>query len=759
MVGASGRKLNLVIATRRPASIVDVGNATMPSTPVPVGHGTARSEQGVGARMLRAGTCVAASLWLLSACSTVAPGRMAVDEVRVLENRRVEESEVTERIATASSPRFLGIWDGVAFEYEYFDRFVLQQDIARIERLYRAKGFYGAKVRAARVLPTGEKGHVRVEIVVDEGPPTLVQSVMPSGLSTVPFEHQAAVLDTIEEGLGIGDTFDEDDYEATKDRIRAVLMNHGFAWADVKGKVQVNLVSSTATIEYEVHAGPYFLVRSVTFRGLEGRLPKGPIRRVFAVNKGEPFSAKELDLGKNSLLDLGVLADVQITWPRSQPEDAAKGDAVIPRDEQGRPAVDVVVNCTPAPLRTIKLGVGTELDTIRTDVHGVAGWESRNFLGGLRKFTITAKPGVVLHPTKVGRFESPQRYLPEAKLLTSLRQPGFLEPRAAGILRANASMYPVLFQTDNDNVILGYRELKGSAGLERPFFDNYLFLGTYINGQAYYPFTYVGVLDPDLNRVFIRYLEFITNLDFRDNALRPHKGAFLSNSLQLAGGFLGGSVSDVKVQPELRLYAPISSTVTFAVRSTVGFLFPRNYGDALDDELRDEDTRDQQLLYFRAFFSGGPSSNRGYPYRGVGPHGPGAFLAPNLSATEFNQRCAPDATGAVDESTCRIPLGGLTLWEASAEVRFPILGPLTGAVFADASDVTRQETTFHFEYLHFSTGGGLRYDTPVGPVRLDVGYRIPGLQKLGGDTEREEGDPGDILGAPIAFSLAVGQAF
>jgi len=684
---------------------------------------------------------------------------MAVDDVTVLDNTELEDDEVLDKIATAPSPRFLGIWDGVAFEYEYFDRFVLKQDIARIERLYRARGYYDAKVQATRVVPTGEEGHVRVEIVVDEGPPTIVESVTPSGLSTVPFEHQAAVLDAKDEGLKAGDTFDEDRYEGTKDRIRAVLMNRGFAWADVQGEVQVNLVAGSATILYEIQAGPHFLVRSLRFRGLEDRLPEAPIRRVFDVEPGEEFSAKQLDLGKKALLDLGILADVQVTWPRAQPSDAEDGSTEIPRDSAGRPAVDVVVNCTPAPLRTVKLGVGTELDTIRADVHGVAGWESRNFLGGLRRFTITAKPGVVLYPTRVGRFESPEHYLPEGKLLTSLRQPGFLEPRAAGVLRGNASIFPVIFPTDNADVILGYRELRGAAGLERPFFDSRVFVGTFVHGQAYFPFTYVGELDPDLRRVFIRYFEIVTHLDLRDNALRPHAGAFLSNNLQLAGGVLGGSVSDVKVQPEIRLYAPISRGVTFAVRGTVGFLFPRDYGDALNTELRDEDTRDQQLLYFRAFFSGGPSSNRGYPYREVGPHGPGAFLAPNLSATEFNQRCAPDANGNVDESTCRIPLGGLTLWEATTEIRYPILGPLGGALFADASDVTRQQTTFHFENLHLSVGSGLRYDTPVGPVRLDIGYRVPGLQKLGGDLEREEGDPGDILGMPIAFSLAVGQAF
>ena len=680
-----------------------------------------------------------------------------MDSIDVIGNAEVPEAEITGKIATAPSPRFLGIWDGVGFEYEYYDRFVLQRDMERIERLYRARGFYQAEVRAVRIITTAE-GHVRVEIAVNEGPATLVESIEPSGLETVPFEHQAAVLDAINGGLKLGNRFDEEIYEDTKARILATLMNNGFAWAYVNGHAQVNLISNRASVKYIVSAGPYFRIRSVTFRGLDGALPEAPIRRVFGVSEGDAFSAQQLEQGKVALLDLGVLADARTTWMRAKPDEVARGKVDVPKNGKGEPAVDVVVTCTTSPLRTIKLGLGTELDIIRTDVHAVAGWESRNFLGGLRRFTVTAKPGVVLFPTKVGQFDAPERYLPEGKLHAELRQPGFLEPRAAGIVRGNASIYPVLFQSQSGDVILGYRELRGAVGWERPFLNNRLYFGSFVHGQAYYPFTYVGILDPDLRQVFIRYFEFITNLDFRDNALQPHSGVFFGNNLQFAGGILGGSVSDTKVQPELRIYVPISKTVTFAVRGTMGFLFPRDYGQALDDQLRDEDTRDQQLLYFRAFFSGGPSSNRGYPYRAVGPHGPGGFLAPNLSASQFSQQCASSSSSAND-ATCKIPLGGLTLWEASSEVRFPIIGPLTGAVFGDASDVTRQETTFHFEYLHLSTGAGLRYDTPVGPLRADLGYRVPGAQKLGGDIEREEGDPGSIFGAPIAFSLAVGQAF
>jgi outer membrane protein insertion porin family/translocation and assembly module TamA len=57
-------------------------------------------------------------------------------------------------------------------------------------------------------------------------------------------------------------------------------------------------------------------------------------------------------------------------------------------------------------------------------------------------------------------------------------------------------------------------------------------------------------------------------------------------------------------------------------------------------------------------------------------------------------------------------------------------------------------------------GTGFRLDTPVGPVRLDVGYAIPGLQRIGGDLDpATEGQPATFLGVPIALNIAVGEAF
>ena len=93
----------------------------------------------------------------------------------------------------------------------------------------------------------------------------------------------------------------------------------------------------------------------------------------------------------------------------------------------------------------------------------------------------------------------------------------------------------------------------------------------------------------------------------------------------------------------------------------------------------------------------------------------------------------------------------------SLELRFPLglLAPLGAVLFLDASDVRPGRAEYGYDKPHLAPGIGLRYPTPIGPVRLDLGFRL--LEALG--EEEPEGNPPDVFGAPLAIHLAIGQAF
>jgi outer membrane protein insertion porin family/translocation and assembly module TamA len=185
----------------------------------------------------------------------------------------------------------------------------------------------------------------------------------------------------------------------------------------------------------------------------------------------------------------------------------------------------------------------------------------------------------------------------------------------------------------------------------------------------------------------------------------------------------------------------------------MGFVLPRNYDvhfpgrrapTADDPSTYDLDTSGD-TPYWRAFFSGGATSNRGYPTRYVG-----------LRDCVIN----PDGSHEVGND-CSVIVGGSSIWESSVELRFDIVGPLSGVLFLDASDVSRNQFDVRLDYPHLSVGPGLRYDTPVGPARLDFGWRIPGAQRLGGELDpREVPQTFDFgIHGPFALHLSIGEAF
>jgi outer membrane protein insertion porin family/translocation and assembly module TamA len=651
---------------------------------------------------------------------------------------------------------------------------------------YHARGYYDSKVRAGRVIPTKDQ-HVRVEIVVEEGQPVRNRGLSVSGTAALPPVIVDRVMSAIHRKLPPAEPFDEDGLRSAEADARRALTDHGYAYATVTSDVFVDVVRHVADTSFTVVPGDLSYFGSITIVGLDPEgpraqeIPEAPLHRAINIKQGAPYSTAAIQSATQALLDLGVFSSVEIV-------------PYLPDPPPANHVVTVTVKVEPSRLRQWRIGGGIEFDELKTDIHGLIGWENHNFLGGLRDFTVDFKPGVVLYPTRINNLVAPTKPLLEERLRLQLKQPGLFEARTEGFFRPELNVFPLLVQTNPNpaDPVVGYVEGKGAIGVDRTFWK--LFVSLSYNLQVEDPFNYVNDLPSYLkdNVLILSYPDLLVKLDLRDDRVKPHKGFLISNDLQVAG--LGGK-RDVKIQPEVRTYLPLSRRVTFATRGTLGWLFPigNSYGAYVENNPADpanvvnvtkSTVSDIEAMYFRGFFSGGPSQNRGFPIRGIAPYGYVPFLNPQTGSAAVGAGCDPtslqnDEKAATSASstpqqlavahaslqTCLLPIGGFTLWELSNEFRFAISGPLSSALFCDMSDAGPTVGKFRFNYPHLSCGAGARYDTPVGPIRLDIAYRVPFLQVLG---QRDEADaatvahtsiPARFLDLPIGVAFGIGEAY
>ncbi|MGH7803677.1 MAG: autotransporter assembly complex protein TamA, partial [Candidatus Binatia bacterium] len=161
--------------------------------------------------------------------------------------------------------------------------------------------------------------------------------------------------------------------------------------------------------------------------------------------------------------------------------------------------------------------------------------------------------------------------------------------------------------------------------------------------------------------------------------LNPKDGFVLSTSGDWIGW--GGDYAFYRVGGEAKGYRPIGWETILAVRLELGFA--ESIGG------------DDHFPLFERFYAGGEKSVRGYGRRRLGP------------------------LSAADE-----PLGGKSLMEGSIEARRPIWGGIGGALFIDFGQVSLDAWDVPIGDLDFSFGPGLSYDTPVGPLRLDIGFPL-----------------------------------
>ena len=168
-----------------------------------------------------------------------------------------------------------------------------------------------------------------------------------------------------------------------------------------------------------------------------------------------------------------------------------------------------------------------------------------------------------------------------------------------------------------------------------------------------------------------------------NDLLNPTRGLLIRGRLDHATTSLLSDINFAKFELEGRHYQPIWWGMIFATRLVLGTIQPYSTTEA------DEIPRNVR------FFAGGPGSVRGFRLNRLGP----------LDSDDD-------------------PVGGNSLIEGSTELRFPIAGQLWGALFLDFGNVYTEPFTYRLDDLRYAVGPGIRYMTPIGPIRLDVGFVI-----------------------------------
>jgi outer membrane protein assembly factor BamA len=199
--------------------------------------------------------------------------------------------------------------------------------------------------------------------------------------------------------------------------------------------------------------------------------------------------------------------------------------------------------------------------------------------------------------------------------------------------------------------------------------------------------------------------------DHRDNPSDARHGFYNTVDTGLAGGFFGSQRSFVRVLARNATYTPIGRKFVFARQTQFGAIIP--FSIAADTSSFDA------IPLPERFFGGGGVSMRGFGDNQAGPR--------DLGTTSETGPPATNATG--------FPIGGNGLFFNTFELRFPLLGPnISGVVFHDMGNIYRnlsdvslaykQNGDSNFNYALQSPGLGIRYKTPLGPIRVDFSYSL-----------------------------------
>jgi outer membrane protein insertion porin family len=549
---------------------------------------------------------------------------------------------------------------------------LLRRDEYAISSLYQSNGFRDVAItHKVEDNYQGKDSDLALFINIAEGPQYFIHNLDVEGIEKL---EKAQILSALSSDEG--QPFSEYNVAVDRDTILEQYSTKGFPNATFEWSSKPASEPHQVDLKFVVHEGQQQFVRDILITGLQNTR-MSLVDSNLQMKPGDPLSPTAMRDTQHRLYDLGVFARVDTAI--QDPDGDTQDKYVLYDMEEARKysittgfgaefgRVGGCSECLEAPAGQNGFSPDFSLDVSRLDLWGLG--QTISFRGRIS----TLEQRALINYTVPRIHNNP-------KLTLS---------------------YTILYDNSKDVRTFTAQREEGSVQLSQRLSKATTFL---------YRYTYRHVtvdqatlkIAPELIPLFsqpdrVGEISWSMIQDRRDDPIDTHKGIYTTIDISLAPRELGSEVAFGRFLGRNSTYHPITKKLVLARSTSFGIIHPLHY---TDDPLT-------AIPLPEHFYSGGADSLRGFPDFQAGPR----------------------------DSVTGFPLGGTALLTNQTELRFPLIGDdIGGVLFHDMGNVftspstisfrTDQHGLSDFDYMVHAVGFGIRYRTPIGPVRLDLAYSI-----------------------------------
>jgi outer membrane protein insertion porin family len=560
-----------------------------------------------------------------------------------------------------------------------------KQSAKNIENFYKDNGFEQVKVTPQAV--TNNQG-IRITFNVVEGERTTVGNLRVEGNKNIPFgqlHHGKGQFELLE-----GKPFSPRRMADDRNQIAAKYLDAGFLNSEVKTVVTRHPDDPhVVDVTYAIAENQRVRISHVVYMGWD-HTRLALVKKSANLDPEQPLSQGKLLQGESDLYDLGIF-DWSSIGPRRQITDQAEEEALVKVHEAKRNSItygfglqvskrggNVPTGSVAVPgLPTIGLHGAKVLPSEATFVSPRGSVEYRRLdMRGLGESLAVSVLAERLDQRFITTYTDPHFRLSNWQALTSISAERTTENPLFQARLADAS---IQFQR--------FLNIKKTRQLQLRYDFNHTKLSQLLVPQL--------VLPADRN-VQLSYVSSTLIQDTRDKPLDAHHGVYSTIDLRIVPSAFGSTTNFTRLLSQYAFYKPLGSLV-FANSIRLGLAAP---------------FAGSNVPTSQRFFAGGGTTLRGFPTDEAGP----------VRYVPFCQ-----GTSTTNCPLIPIPVGGNQLFILNSELRYPLplISNLGGVIFYDGGNVYRRINFPEFVNNYSNTVGiGLRYNTPIGPLRIDLGHNL-----------------------------------